>query len=126
MKRSLSLSVALVATLAFAACGFEHATSVLAPTSSPSGGGSSPTPNPTSPNSGASSIVGVADDGAHRDFRIDVEHEAAVGAHRTLGLGRLQHAAFERAAAARAEPVRVRVVVRVKMIHTTIFYQWRF
>src|SRR6059058_978480 len=59
MKRSLSLSVALVATLAFAACGFEHATSVLAPTSSPSGGGSSPTPNPTSPNSGASSIVGV-------------------------------------------------------------------
>jgi len=59
MKRSLSLSVALVATLAFAACGFEHATSVLAPTSSSSGGGSSPTPNPTSPNSGASSIVGV-------------------------------------------------------------------
>src|SRR5439155_5809015 len=61
------------------------------------------------------------DDRADGDFRIDVEHEAAARADRTLRLGRLQQPALERAAAARAEPVRVRLVVRVKDIHTTIF-----
>jgi hypothetical protein len=60
MKRSLSLGVALTAVLAFAACGFEHATSVLAPTSTGSGNGtSSPSPNPNAPNSGSTSLVGV-------------------------------------------------------------------
>ena len=61
------------------------------------------------------------DDRADRDLRIDVEDEAALRAHRPFGLGRFQAAALERAAAPRTEAVRVGVVVRVKVIHTTIF-----
>ena len=61
------------------------------------------------------------DDRADGDLRIDVEDEAALRAHGPLRLAWLQQAALECAAAARTEPVRVGVVVRVKVIHTTIF-----
>jgi hypothetical protein len=48
MTRPLTLVIALVASVTFAACGFEHASSVLAPTSSTSSAtGSNPAPAPT-------------------------------------------------------------------------------
>src|SRR5262249_38416919 len=61
------------------------------------------------------------DDRADGDLRVDVEDEAARGAHRTLGLGRFQPPPVERAAAPRTEAVGMGLVVRVKVIHTTIF-----
>src|SRR5262249_5902140 len=54
------------------------------------------------------------DDRADGDLRIDVEHETAARAHGALGLARLEELSLERAAAPRAELVRVRLVVRVK------------
>ena len=62
-------------------------------------------------------ILDRADDGADRDLRIQVEDEPTCSADETLGFTLLEQAPFERAAAAWAEPVAVRVVVWMQRGH---------
>ena len=52
--------------------------------------------------------------------RVEVEHESARRAHGPLRFRRFQQPALERAAASRAEAVRVRVVVMVECTHDVI------
>ena len=56
-----------------------------------------------------------ADDGAHCDLRIEIEDVAAVRADEPFRLARFEEAAFESASASRAEPVGMRIVVRVQL-----------